>query len=765
MNEELKVVITAEIDKFKKGVEEAKKELQTFKNNYEKGAKNADKTFKKAGQNIGKAMKAGCKVAAAAIGSVATAVGGLATASIKGFAEYEQLVGGVEKLFDSGYNSVDEYTASIGKSTESIKAFQKANGLAVDGIIGPKTQAAIEASYKSLGNVSETVISNAQNAYKTAGISANDYMAQITSFSASLISSLGGDTAEAARIGDMAIRDMADNANTFGSSIGDIQNAYSGFSKQNYTMLDNLKLGYGGTKEEMERLIKDANAVKVAMGGTADLTIDSYADVVEAIHLVQQEMGIYETTLNEAEGTISGSIEMTKSAWENLMTGLADGNANIPELVGNVISSATSVLANIIPAATQVLQNIPVAISEISPEAGAAFQTIVDAIMAILPTLQTALQTTFDLIVSAINFVSENTGLITGIAVAIGTVVAAIGLYNAVAAIKAAMDAAQVATLGGLIAAQAAQAAATIAAIAPYVLIAAVIAGLIAVIVHIVKNWDEYKEKVKEVAGKIKEWVSDMAGKVGEWFGNMGESIKTAVGNAKEVAVNKFNEIKSNITEKAGSAYETAKEKFSNLKNSISNNIELAKSAVSTKFGNIYSTISTKVSDAFDKAKEKFDGIKKSISDAIESAKKAVSDKIEDIKEKLGLKGFSWSLPKPSLPKFSVSGGEAPWGFLGQGSLPKIKISWNALGGVFNKPTVFGYNGTLQGIGEAGAEAVIPLHRDAKALDLIASRITDKMGLNTPIVLTIDGKVFAQTSIESINQLTRQTGKLALNIV
>jgi hypothetical protein len=138
---------------------------------------------------------------------------------------------------------------------------------------------------------------------------------------------------------------------------------------------------------------------------------------------------------------------------------------------------------------------------------------------------------------------------------------------------------------------------------------------------------------------------------------------------------------------------------------------------------------------------------------------------VESAIEKMkGFFNFSWSLPKPSFPTFSVSGGKAPWGFMGQGSLPKISIHWNALGGVFDKPTVFGYGGSLQGIGEAGAEAVVPLEKNTEWLDKIADKLAAKQGA-TPVVLMVDGKVFAETSINSINAYTRQTGKLALNII
>ena len=582
-------------------------------------------------------------------------------------------------------------------------------------------------------------------------------MTQITSFSASLISSLGGDTAKAAEYGNMAINDMADNANVFGSSMEDIQNAYQGFAKQNYTMLDNLKLGYGGTKEEMMRLIDDANKVKEAMGENADLTIDSYADVIEAIHLVQNEMGITGTTAKEAEGTISGSIAMTKSAWQNLMTGLADGNANIPALVEGVISSATSVLENIIPVVKQIIQNIPIAISEISPEAGQAFQTIVDVIMASLPVLQQALETVFNVIVSVINYVRENTGVIIGVASAIGTVVAAIGLYNTVSAVKNAMDVAQVSTLGALISAKLASAAATLSAIAPYILIVAAIAAVIAIIVLCIKNWDAIKETVINVATAIWQKVQEMAQKVGEWFGNMKDAISTKIDEAKTAVEEKFEAIKNAISEKVSGAKTEVVNKFNEIKTNVSEKITAVKNTVSSIFEGIKSTMTTKIETAKTTVLNVFDAIKTGITNAINGAKQGVSDAIDSIK---GFFNFSWSLPSIKMPHFSITGSFS----LNPPSVPKFGIQWYAKGGVFDSPTIFGYGkGSIGGLGEAGAEAIVPLENNTKWLDKIAERLAAKQG-NTPIVLTVDGKVFAQTCIDTLNQRVKQTGSLELQL-
>ena len=196
----------------------------------------ASKNVSKISQNLGNGLKTAAKVGVAAIGAAMAGITALTKSAIDNYAEYEQLVGGVETLFGNSYETLDEYKESVLKSKDSIKEFQKQFGLAVDGIAGPQTMAAIENAFSTLTDGSLLVMENARVAFRTAGLSANDYMETVTSFSASLIQSLGGDTAEAAKIADIAIVDMADNANKMGTSMELIQNAYQGFAKQNYTI-------------------------------------------------------------------------------------------------------------------------------------------------------------------------------------------------------------------------------------------------------------------------------------------------------------------------------------------------------------------------------------------------------------------------------------------------------------------------------------------------------------------------------------------------
>ena len=269
----------------------------------------ANKGIDEVGQKtsgLGEKLKSGLatagKVAVAGVAAGATAIGALGTKAVAAYADYEQLVGGVETLFKNSQDQVMDY---------------------------------------------------ANNAYKTAGLSANEYMETVTSFSASLLQSLDGDTSAAADKANLAITDMSDNANKMGTDMTSIQNAYQGFAKANYTMLDNLKLGYGGTQAEMERLLADAEKIS---GIKYD--ISSYADIVDAIHVVQTEMGITGTTAKEAASTIQGSFGMMKSAWQNLVTGMADPDQDLGVLVGNFTDSVVIAGNNLIPRIQELLPRI-----------------------------------------------------------------------------------------------------------------------------------------------------------------------------------------------------------------------------------------------------------------------------------------------------------------------------------------------------------------------------------------------------------------------
>ena len=381
---------------------------------YDKGLDEAGESAKGISSKIGGALKTVGKVSAGAIAAGSAAVVGLTKSAVSAYADYEQLAGGVETLFGTGGKTLDEFAASAKATATDIensgvdwkKYFGKAwmsegdgiNGLfeeiqynidelgasadevadylhfeydldtedaqkAIQAYYDAVSPEKIEAKFESMGRAQETVLKNADNAYKTAGLSVNEYIETVTSFAAALNQSVGGDTEKAAAMADLAITDMSDNANKMGTAMESIQNAYNGFAKQNFTMLDNLKLGYGGTKEEMERLLADAEKLS-----GQEFDISSYADIVEAIHVVQTEMGITGTTAKEASETISGSLNMTKSAWTNLIAGLGNDNADLDGLIDNFVDSLDKLGDNIFPIIEKVLDGIVKLVDKLAPK-------------------------------------------------------------------------------------------------------------------------------------------------------------------------------------------------------------------------------------------------------------------------------------------------------------------------------------------------------------------------------------------------------------
>lgn len=319
------------------------------------------------------AIKVG-KGLAVAGAAAATAVTALVSKSVGAFADYEQLTGGVETLFGAGGRSVEEYAQSVGKSVSDIQG-----------------------KYDSLMSAQNAVLENANKAYMTAGMSANEYMDTVTGFSASLISSLGGDTNKAADYANLALVDMSDNANKMGTDMESIKNAYKGFAKQNYTMLDNLKLGYGGTQEEMKRLLSDAEKLT---GQRYD--ISSFADITQAIHAIQTQMDITGTTAKEASTTISGSWGSLKAAFQNVLVGLTTGGDMFDQSLDALINTAVTFGQNIIPAIKGALSGVGYLIEGLAPVIG---ETIPPLINDLAPTLANS---AVSLISSLVNGLTQN---------------------------------------------------------------------------------------------------------------------------------------------------------------------------------------------------------------------------------------------------------------------------------------------------------------------------------------------------------------------
>lgn len=396
--------------------------------------------------------------------------------SISNYANYEQLVGGVETLFKDSAGLVVEY---------------------------------------------------AENAYKTAGMSANEYMDTVTSFSASLLQGLGGDTEKAAQVADMAIRDMSDNANKMGTDMTMIQNAYQGFAKQNFTMLDNLKLGYGGTQAEMARLINESGVLGDSMTVTAQTVKDVPFDkMIEAIHKVQDEMGITGTTSMEAADTIEGSSGSMRAAWENLLTGLADENADLDKLFDAFTQSFKAYAKNFIPRVKQLIDNVmDFAAKEIEKKAP-------------------GLAKTFEKFKGFLDWVMKNKSKLIAAFTGIATAMATFMIAQKIMALVKAFKAWSLATEGVTLAQKLLN---TVMAMNPIGLIVAAIAGLVAAFITLWNTSEEFREFWIGLWNKIKEVAEPILEALVEWFKTAWDKIKAIWDVVSEFFVGIFNSIWDNV--------------------------------------------------------------------------------------------------------------------------------------------------------------------------------------------------------------------------
>lgn len=654
MNEELKIIISAEVDKLKQGVANAKKQIGSFKEQVKKASKDVDKHFQAIGTAAANAFKA---LAVGAAAGVAALVG-ISAAT----AEYRNNQAKLATAFEAAGSS-----AAV--ATDTYRSLYR--------VLGDDGQATEAAQHLA------QLTTNEQDLAEWTNICQGVY----ATFGASLpIESLTEAANETAKTGVLT-GSLADALNWCGIS-------EAVFAEQ---------LAACNTEAEREALIRET--LNGLYGDAAAIYEENNADI-----LAQN-----------------------------------DAQARLTDTLASLGATMTPVITAFMNFANQALDVVRPYIEDLAVK--------------LLPPLKEMLDGIVGALEVGLPWIQEHStalGIVAGI---IGGLLISIGLYNAVAAVKAAMDAAQVTTLWGLVSAYAAQAAAMIVAIAPYVLIVAAIAAVIAIIVLCVKHWDEIKAAVKAAVDAIVKWVQDMAAKVGQWF----DTMKAKISNTKlgEFVLGIF----SSIYESIKSKIELAKTIVSNVVGAIKGIFTGDFNAVKTSLSNIFSAISNDIKNKFTTAKNTvlgiFDNIKSGLSEKINAAKTAIGNTLETIK---GFFNFSFNMPHIPKPSFGITPVGWSVGDLLKGIIPKLSIKWNALGGVFDKPTIFGYGNSLQGIGEDGAEAVVPLEKNTKWLDIIADKLAAKQG-NTPIVLTVDGKVFAQTSVDSINALTRQNGKLALNLV
>ena len=551
--------------------------------------------------------------------------------SMKGFQK------GVENGVNSTFGKLRGVIAGA-FSTAAVAAFGKA---ALDAYADYEQLAGgIETLFK---DASGTVMKYADNAYKTSGLSANRYMEQVTSFSASLLQSLGGDTQKAAQYADRAVIDMSDNANKMGSSMQSIQDAYQGFAKQNYTMLDNLKLGYGGTEGEMERLIADANRVKQANGEMANLSIDSFADVTEAIHIIQTEMGITGTTAQEAEQTISGSVSAMKSAWENWVTGLGNENSNMKELTDQLVETVITAAGNVIPRMGEILGTLGQTLKEQAPVVVDKFLTAIsehlppgmsqvfnDAVNGAKEAVSD-IQGKIDPMLQTLKDLAPWVGAVAGGFIALKGALALSDLIGAVRLGLASMTGVTTLLSNAQMILNA------VMNMNPFFAVATVIGVLVGAIATLYATnedfrnfingcWDAIKKKASDVWGKVVEFftvtVPNGIKKMQEWFQNLPSNIANWLNSAKEYVGHFANTVKTDAIN-AGVNF------LRGVSSGFNDAVEFVKSIpqrVLDALGNLGNLL-------VESGKSMLRGLGEGITKGFEDAKKAVSNGLQKIRD------------------------------------------------------------------------------------------------------------------------------------
>lgn len=546
---------------------------------YEDKLKDAESGVGGAAAKLGNGLKTAAKIGTAAIGAASTAVGALAKASLSSYASYEQLVGGIDKLY---------------------------------------------------GDASQKMLEYANEAYKTSGMSANQYMETATSFSAALITSLGGDTQKAAELTDVAMRAMSDNVNVFGSDMQSVQYAFQGFAKQNYTMLDNLKLGYGGTKAEMERLIEDAASYtkeQKELNMTVDAGSMSFDNIVRAIQVVQKHQNIAGTTGLEAMKTIEGAATATRAAWENVITAIGGGGdigAAMDQFTNAVFGEkeGEGLLNQVIPrlemifdgigqfvakAAPYINQYLPPLFEQLLPAFTAIATSLITAVVPLLPGIAKAIIDAFGQALSnefpSLSFIFDNlTPIVTGIV----AIFAGAQVISAIATFASAISSiiGLLSGLGGLFAAGGLLGAGGLvsttigafanlitvvvipaitgfisavgAMVAPFLPVIAVIAAVIAAVYLLCKHWDWVKEKaiqvrdkVVEVWNNIKDKVSDAVSRLGETVKGVWENIKNAFSGFVQNALNWGSDLISNFIQGIMNKFAALRDSVVNVANTV----------------------------------------------------------------------------------------------------------------------------------------------------------------------------------------------------
>ena len=652
MNEQLKIIISAEVDKLKNGVQDAKKEVSNFKQQVQEASKNIDVNFKKVGEGIKNAAK-----------KIAVGVASAGTALL-----------------------------ALGASTKDYRA----------------EQAKLNAAFETAGASADTAKQVYNDLYRVLGesdtsVEAANHLAQLTTSQKDLSEWTTICQGVYATFGDsLPIEGLTEAANetaktaSVTGSLADALN-WAGISEDDF----NAQLAACNSEAEREQLIRKT------LIGTYNEAAAAYEK--NAAEVLKQ---------NEAQAKLQDS--------------LAKLGAVVAPIVTIFTQFATEALAVVVPYIQQLAEKYGPQLKEVLQGIGEFIKPIGEFLMAHLPAIATI------------------AGIIMGIAAAYQVVSAALTVYNT---IKTAYT--TITTIAT--AAQTAFAAANIAALAPILAVVAAIAAVVAIIVVCIKHWDKIKEAVSKAWDFIKEKTKAAVDAVVNFFTGMKDSILNKAEEIKSAVAEKFESIKNAISEKVQSAKEAVVNKFNEIKTGISQKIQSAKTAAVEGFSNMKSGVIEKVTGIVSGVKTKFGEIKSGITEKIEGAKDAVKNAIEKIK---GFFDFKWELPKIKLPHFSISGKFS----LNPPQIPKFSVSWYKLGGVFDSPTLFPYGGSIGGLGEDGAEAVVPLEKNTQWLDRIAEKLASKQS-STPVILQVDGKTWAKTTIKTVNELTKQTGSLGLKLV
>ena len=652
MNEQLKIIISAEVDKLKKGVQDAKKEVGNFKQQVQEASKNIDVNFKKVGEGIKNAAK-----------KIAVGVASAGTALL-----------------------------ALGASTKDYRA----------------EQAKLNSAFETAGASADTAKQVYNDLFRVLGesdtsVEAANHLAQLTTNQKDLsqwtticqgIYATFGDSLPIEGLTEAA-NETAKTASVTGS-LADALN-WAGISEDEF----NAQLAACNSEAEREQLIRET------LIGTYDEAAAAYEK--NAAEVLKQ---------NEAQAKLQDS--------------LAKLGAVVAPIVTIFTQFATEALAVVVPYIQQLAEQYAPQLKEVLQGIGEFIKPIGEFLMAHLPAIATI------------------AGIIMGIA-------AAYKVYSAAMTVCSTIKAAYIKVTALATAAQTAFAAANIAALAPILAVVAAIAAVVAIIVVCIKHWDKIKVAVSKAWDSMKEKTKAAADAVVKFFTGMKDSILTKAEEIKSGAAEKFESIKNAISEKVQATKESVVNKFIEIKTGISQKVSGIKESVSTGFTNIKTSISTKISEAKTSALGIFDNIKTGITSKINAAKDGVKTAIDKIK---GFFDFKWELPKIKLPHFSISGKFS----LNPPQIPKFSVSWYKLGGVFDSPTLFPYGSSIGGLGEDGAEAVVPLEKNTQWLDRIAEKLASKQS-STPVILQVDGKTWAKTTIKTVNELTKQTGSLGLVLV